>query len=386
MAVSTQVYILQQIAKVVVYEAVDGEQFNYRFYMAYAKQLQLNKGVDQVLLFEFINQEEKPFNITGSTLVFRLINTAGTTMLLEKPMVILNGATGRAKVTITARDSLEIDAQPATYSISRASGNLLEPVYTNADCSARAPIKIVDSVQPSFVASRPLTIPTTQLTNQTSLGGSSFQSFPGWANPYYGGSISQFAPGLITGQNSEYFSSFIEPVEPITTVQLELVAYTGTIKAQGAQNYQSIWFNVTDSQTYLNYTGTIYHNIVGWFPLLRMCFNNSIYATLNPPGFPAVMQAVTTNGVVTDVIVVNPGSGYMAPPLISFIGDGSGATAEATINSHGSVTGVTVTNGGSGYWPIPMSAVSSGQFVNPPSMSGAIVLASTGYVAKMWYR
>lgn len=387
MGPSTQVYFYQQKARVVFYETGDGEAFTYRYYTVYAQKLKINKGVDTVLIFEVINQEEKPFNITGSTLVFRLMDTSGTTLLLEKPMVILNGPTGRAKVTIPAADILQVDAQPASYSISRAAGNLTEAVFTDAQCGARASVDIVDSIEPAFVPSRILTIPTTQLTNQTSIGGTSYQNFPGWANPYYSGAMSQYASGITTGLTSEFFSSFIEPIGAVTTVQLELVGYTGTIKAQGAQNYESLWYNVTDTVTYLNKTGTVYMNIVGWFPLLRMCFNNSIYATLNPPGYPATAIPMCTNGVVTSVLIQNPGSGYMAPPLINFIGNGSGAEAVATIDANGSVASITVTKGGSGYWPLPITTPNpTAAWPVPPAQSGAICTISTGYIAAMRYR
>ena len=40
-----------------------------------------------------------------------------------------------------------------------------------------------------------------------------------------------------------------------------------TIKAQAAENYQSIFYNVSESTTYYNETRTIYMNIVGWHPI-----------------------------------------------------------------------------------------------------------------------
>ena len=84
-----------------------GAYFTMRYDPVYAKRLTINKGVDNVILFEFINQDQKPVNITGSTLTFRLVSQDGLKLLLEEPMVILNGPTGRAKVTIPQQD-LEI--------------------------------------------------------------------------------------------------------------------------------------------------------------------------------------------------------------------------------------------------------------------------------------
>jgi hypothetical protein len=379
---STQAYIYQQITRVLLMDTGAGETFIYRYDPVYAKQLTINKGVDNVLLFEFINQQEKPVNITGSTFLFRALNQPGDRVLVEKPMVILNGPTGRAKVTLTGADLLEVLAQPANYSIQRSSGNLTEAVFTNAQAGARAPATIVDSILPQHVPSAPLTIPTTKLSAQASLDGTAWGSYsPGtyWSgNPNGGNYWNSFA-------NTEFYSSFIEPVNAVTTVQMTLVGYTGTIKAQAAENYQSLWYNVSESVTYYNYTGTIYHNIVGWYPIVRMCFNNSIFAVPAQPGTPALAYAVTENGVVTSINIVNGGSGYLAPPKINIIGDGSGATAEATI-SGGVVTGIEVTNSGSGYWYLPNAGMGAGVYPNAPNQTGAAVIISTGYVVDLLYR
>lgn len=379
---STQAYVYQQITQVLLIDTGAGETFTYRYDPVYAKRLTINKGVDNVLLFEFINQQEKPVNITGSTFVFRVLNTESDEILIQENMVILNAATGRAKVTLTSEQLLEVLAQPATYSISRTSGNLTEAVFVDAQAGARAPLDIVDSVLPQHVPSAPLTIPTTKISAQLS---------------YEGGAWSQYPISPLTGQpsggnyifntvaNTEYFSSFIEPTSAVTTVQMDLVGYTGTIKAQAAENYQSIFYNVTPSTTYLNETRTIYMNIVGWFPLLRLCFNNSIFGVPDQPSSPALATATVTDGVVTSITVTNGGSGYLAPPRIVIVGNGSGAAATATINGTGVVTGITVTNGGSGYWPLPNVGPNVPAPANPANL-GAAVLITTGFVVDLLYR
>jgi hypothetical protein len=380
---STQAYIYQQITRVLSIDTGVGETFTYRYDPVYAKPLTINKGVDNVLLFEFINQQEKPVNITGSTFLFRAINTAGDRILVEKELVTLSAATGRAKVTLTSAEMLEVLAQPATYSIQRTQpGGLTEAVFTNAQAGARAPVNIVDSVLPQYVPSAPLTIPTLKLTAQASVDGTAWSQYP--SNPYWAGNPNG-GNYWNSFTNTEYFSSFIEPTNAVTTVQMTLDGYTGTIKAQAAENYESLWYNVTESTTYLNKTGTIYMNIVGWYPLIRMCFNNSIFAVPDQPSSPAIAFATTTNGVLTGVTVTNGGTGYLAPPKINIIGDGAGATAEATV-SGGVVTGITVTNGGSGYWYLPNAGFGVGYYPTSPTQTGAAVVISTGYVVDLLYR
>ena len=380
---STQLYLYQQITQVLSIDTVDGPSFSYRYNPVYAKVLTINKGIDNVLLFEFINQNEKPVNITGSNFVFRVIDTEGINVLLEQPMVILNAATGRAKVTLMASQLLEILAQPAYYTITRASGNLNEPVFVDAQSGSRAPLVVVDSVLPQYLPSRPLTVPTVKISAQGSADGTSFGNAGG--NYYWNGN-----PNGANYWNSfaltEYYSSFIKPIQGVTTIQMTLDGYTGTIKAQAAADYESIPYNVTESTTYLNRTGTIYLNIVGWHPLLRVCFNNSIFSVPGGNGIPAQAYAICENGVVTSINVQNAGSGYLAPPKINILGEGAGATAEATIGGNGEIASITVTNGGSGYWLAPNAGINTPYYPVPPNNQGAMVIISTGYVIDLLYR
>jgi len=380
---STTAYLYQQRTQVLLIDS-SGQFFTARYDPVYAKRLTLNLGVDNVLLFSFVNQDEKPVNVNGSTFTFRITNTAGTVLLLQAPMTILNAATGQVKVSIPAEDTLELIAQPANYSISVQSGVLNQAVFTNAQSGARAPIDLVNSVFPQFVPSIPLTIPTTSLSSQTSFDGAGYEQYPGWAgNWYYGGNGSWYNNNY---QNTEFYSSFIEPRNYITTIQMDLIGYTGTIKAQFAQNYQSIWYNITESTTYYNETRTIYMNVAGWHPLLRLCFNNSLFSTPNPPGVPASAYAVCNDGVLTDIVIQNGGYGYLAPPQVDIVGNGSGARVTSNIDVNGIVTGFNIISGGSGYWPIPSGGINPAATPVPPAQQGAFPIISTGYITNILYR
>ena len=181
---STEVYIYQQRTQVLLLDS-SGQYFTARYDPVYAKKLTINLGVDNVLLFSFVNQDEKPVNVTGCTFTFRVTNTAGTVILLQEQMTILNACSGQVKVFIPAADTLELIAQPASYSISCQSGNLNQAVFTNAQSGARAPIDLVNSVFPQFVPSTPLTIPTTKLSAMGPTDGASVANYPSWAGGVY---------------------------------------------------------------------------------------------------------------------------------------------------------------------------------------------------------
>jgi len=357
---STTIYLYQQIIRVLLIDT-SGGYFSMRYDPVYAKQLTVNKGVDNVLLFEFINQDEKPVNITGSNFKFRLLNQTGDRLLLEKDMTILSASLGRVKVVLSTADTIEILAQPGSYSIERTQGNYVQAAFVNDNAGARGDCNIVDSVLPQFIASQPVTIPTINGKNSWPQPGP--QSWPDWALQPQPQSRNYL---------TEYYSSEINTTgASLTTIKYDLVHYTGTVKVQAAQDYESIWIDVTESREYFDETSTDYINVVGFHPLLRLGLNNS-------QGYGASGNATVVDGVVTGISVTNAGSGYMAAPCVQILGNGAGAEAIAAPFSGPSGIGqITVTNGGSGYLPLNFGGTEA---------QAVTVLITTGYVTNIFYR
>jgi len=341
---STQIYIYQQIQRVLVLDS-SGAYFDRRWDPVYAKKLTINKGVDNVILFEFINQDQKPVNITGSELRFKLINLAGTAQLIEKDIVIINAQYGRAKVTLTSAETSEFPPDPSSYSIERASGNLVEAVFVDAQAQARGDVDIVDSVKPAFVPSHLVTIPT--IYGPDAYIDPVFNAnYPDWAlNP-------PGAFGNVFNDPQRFSSHVVSNGSSLTTFQMEMDHFTGNVKAQGAQTYQSVWTDVTEQQSYYNKTGADYINVLGYHPLLRLVADQW-------PGTEQVQLATATaygaNGVITSITVTQSGYGYLAPPRVNIIGLGAGAVAEAEIEGN-SVSAINVVNGGQGYVANPQQS------------------------------
>jgi hypothetical protein len=357
---STTIYLYQQIIRVILIDT-SGGYFTARYDPVYAKTLTVNKGVDNVLLFEFINQDEKPVNITGSTFKFRMLNQTGDTLLLEKDMTVLSAPLGRVKVVLNTADTIEILAQPASYSIERTQGDYVQATFVDDNAGARGNCDIVDSVLPQFIPSQPVTIPTINGKNSWPQPGP--QSWPDWAL-----SPQPQSRNYLT----EYYSSHINTTgASLTTIKYDLVHFTGTLKVQGAQDYESVWVDVTESRQYFDETGTFYINVVGFHPLLRLGINNSL-------GYGATATATVVDGVVTGISVTNAGSGYMAAPCVQILGNGAGATAvgEAFVGPSG-IGAITVTNGGAGYLPLNFGGT---------EQQAVTVLITTGYVTNIFYR
>lgn len=78
---------------------------------------------------------------------------------------------------------------------------------------------------------------------------------------------------------------------------------------------------------------------------------HAAYGKIGAAYDPAQAMAVMEGGVVLQVLISNPGSGYLSAPLVIIGAPGNGgmaAQAVATV-ANGAVTAVTVTNQGSGY-------------------------------------
>lgn len=354
---STTLYLYQQIVRVLLIDT-GGGYFTARYDPVYAKTLTINKGVDNVLLFEFINQDQKPVNVTGSTFKFRLISQDGSELLLEKDMDLLSPSNGRVKVVLETADTINLTAQPASYSIQRTQGDYVQAVFVDDNAGARGNADIVDSVQPDFKDSVNLTIPT--IYGPNSWPDNPPSGWPDWA----------LTPQPVNyTHTTEYYSSEIPTNgRNLTTIKMDLTHFTGTIKAQAAQDYQADWYDVTESTQYFDATETVYLNVVGFHPLIRLALNQS-------QGQGATASATVVNGVVTGITVTNPGQNYVAAPNVVIVGNGAGARAVASLGGDGGIGPITVINGGSGYLPVTFG---NNQMAN--------VIINNGTVTNLMYR
>ena len=322
---STPVYLYQQKQQVLL-PATDGSYFQRRWQPVYAKKLKVNRGVDNVILFEFINQDQKPVNISGSTITYRMMRTDGDELLIAKDLEILNALHGRAKVTLTTAELDIIEEQTATWSLERASGNLYETVFTDAYSAGRGQVDIVDSVYPDFVESTILELPEPTIKRSAANGDRNYTSMAYTAN------------------------------NTLTTFQLDFDNFTGNVIAQGSETQIGPdWYDIGLQTVYANQNTRSYINIDGR--------HNWIRFQLNQYGLSGEGVATVANGAVTAITSAGGSEWFGAGnPNVDIEGNpgGTGATATATLNSN-SVGSITVTNGGQGYIEVPLVKINNGR-------------------------
>lgn len=321
---STTVYLYQQKQQVLLPDT-SGAYFQRRWQPVYAKKLKVNRGVDNVILFEFINQDQKPVNITGSTITYRMMSTDGDELLIQKDLEHLSSAFGRAKVTLTCAELDIIEEQTATYSLERASGNLYEAVYTDAYSAGRGQVEIVDSVYPDFVESKIMLLP--QPLDQ---------------------------PAQSNG-NRNHTSAIHTAENTLTTLQLDFDNFSGNVKVQASENQIGPdWYDVGSQIEYTNQNARTYINVDGRHNWLRL--------EMNQYGVSGNATAQVQNGAVTTISNNGAGSEWYGPgnPRVRLDGLGSGATATATTNG-GKIGTITLTSGGQGYITAPKVIIDNGE-------------------------
>lgn len=62
-----------------------------------------------------------------------------------------------------------------------------------------------------------------------------------------------------------------------------------------------------------------------------------------------IEEIPSSTGGIQSITIINAGFNYLYPPRVTILGDGSGATAVATITPNGTLNSITVTNAGSNY-------------------------------------
>lgn len=231
------------------------------FMPVYAKTMNLHKGVDNKLQFQFLNQEQKPVDITGKTIKCRIINYDGTEVLIHKGLTLELPLTGIAYLQLNAAELENIPAQMCHYSLEIPVGEFGYPVFVDPAAGARGQINILDSVLPSFVPSESVTIPTGQ-------------PFP---NLDSNNSIENALPNANT-----YYSSVINTEDnPILTIQATFTEFNGDVTIEGTTNQQlTDWYPITTTE-YDNNTGTEGYTIKGFHPFVRMVFTSNTGAVTN---------------------------------------------------------------------------------------------------------
>lgn len=166
------------------------------------------KGVDSTIGFEVKNQDRKPVNLLGKTVMVHLMQVRTGTLLLQRRAVVDNSANGFCEFTIYGSDLVETD--PGLYQISAViydSDGISRSLYTDHNRSATMEVEIVDGAYPKY-------LPSTEVV------------FSKVGDQY----LSQPIPSNL--QKNDFST--------LHTIQISVTNFTGTIRAQASLEYDSM--------------------------------------------------------------------------------------------------------------------------------------------------
>lgn len=246
---STQVFVYTQRQIVIL---LSGN--SPRSYMPqYAKPLTLHKGVDNQIQFQFLNQEQKPVNITGKEITVRIINYEGNQILIRKALTLQLSLTGIASLYLTPAELEDIVPQKCYYTLEIPVGSFDFPVFVDQNAGGRGDLNIVNSILPSFVPSMPITIPDGQEFANTNWIPNNY------VNPNPNSTI--------------YCSSVVSTNDnPVLSLQATYTDFYGNVFIEGSTIVDGNWYLVSNIYNYTDQTSTEGYLVRGYHPYIRMTF------------------------------------------------------------------------------------------------------------------
>lgn len=239
---STSVYYYIPRQEVVLYTGTSPRSYQ----TVYSKNLKLHKGVDNRIQFRFINQEQKPVDVSSAVsgsnqITFRLMDYQANTILLETALTSIGlDLTGILELQLMEGQLAGFDSQKCYYSLEIPVGSFNQPVFTDSNSGARGIMEICDSVLPAHMPSTTITIP----------------SLPVPVN------------GVTTFQSSVYDNTY----NPSLTLQTYFTNFVGNVTVQGSTSQDVDFYDINTVQygSSTPFTDTDYYVIDGFHPFIRL--------------------------------------------------------------------------------------------------------------------
>ena len=241
---STEIY--QYIPRQLV--VIDIGSSPRRYENVYAKTLKLHKGSDNRLQFQFLNQEQKPVNITGKEITLRLISYDNSKILLQTSLVNTLSLTGIAELRLNADTLNGINVQKCYYSLELPDElGLNVPGLMDKNGTGRGEVDIVNSIYPAHISAQHLNI------------------------------LHDTGPGAPAGT---YFSSILTTqYSSKITIQMSYDEYIGMVTVQGSTNGTSNWYDIEEfdySDPMMPMIRSEGYTVLGYHPYIRVKFDSTI--------------------------------------------------------------------------------------------------------------
>lgn len=130
--------------------------------MMYHGQAKIAKGLTNTLRFNFLNGDQRPIDVSGSSFVFKIFDTYTNKEMLSQDVTIIDdGETyslkGQTSVTLNGTLTRDMINGHYRYSLLRKIGTELHPVYIDGASKLHGELIVEDGVVAKFLPSESLT-------------------------------------------------------------------------------------------------------------------------------------------------------------------------------------------------------------------------------------
>lgn len=147
-----------------------------RWRTMYQRQVKIYKGVDNVIQFLFKNSNQKPVNVTGWTITFRMLSDEEGTTAVTKDNALIGGITvvnavsGFITVSLNKYDLIDLSQPYYNYAltVTDPTTGIEEVVYTDENYESRGEILLRDGPYPAYRPSTEVDLPSNSNTSITS--------------------------------------------------------------------------------------------------------------------------------------------------------------------------------------------------------------------------
>ena len=121
--------------------------------VVYTRTITCYQGVDNLIKVKVQNQDQKPYNISNSTLVFSVVDDyvgANANVIFQCNVTVSNAVTGTGTVLIPRDNINGFERDQYTYSVYYTSGNLQFAAYVDDNYGASGQMVIQGAAYPGF--------------------------------------------------------------------------------------------------------------------------------------------------------------------------------------------------------------------------------------------
>mgnify|MGYP006272290283 CR=1 FL=1 len=192
--------------------------------------------------------------------------------------------------------------------------------------------------------------------------------------------INSYAESNLNTFNSTFSTSDLMMM--IQSVDKSIVANEISIQLQ-----KKIIPNLTTPQTYTMYFGVslekgMFQSGISSYPAVQIRDPSNLASNIDGV---YVEEIPTATGGVSSISLVASGYGYQYTPTVTILGDGTGATAEAIINTNGTIRSINVLTSGNNYTSAAVSITPAAGDTTGTGAAGVVILEGQYGTLRTYY-